>query len=450
MAADGQVQPTRSDPDLRVGSEFLGGPAGEHQRAPKFWTPLRVILVVGTVVYWIGLLRTWPCMANNWLSPDRYEALCYSDIPVLYQLRGIAEGYLPIVDWPQDGQPLEYPVFTAVWVWLAARVAALFGSSGLTFYLVSATFSYALFLVALSATSLTVRGRTWDGMLLAASPAVLLASFITWDWLAVAFTALALLAWSRRYPALAGLALGLGIASKFYPLLLLGPLFVLCLRDKRLSAFMRLFLAAFGTWLVINLPFAIANFEGWSYFFRFSAERTQDFGSVWLMLDKIGFGLGSDISGLFALLSLVVLCLGIALLIWLAPTRPRVAQVSFLVVAAFLLTNKVYSPQFVLWLIPLAVLARPRWRDLIWWQLAEATYFVAVWWYLVGTDSGEYGLPDEWYAAAIAVHVLATAALAGVVVRDILSPRHDPIRTDGNPSHQDDPGGGVLDTARRT
>ena len=138
---------------------------------------------------------------------------------------------------------------------------------------------------------------------------------------------------------------------------------------------------------VIYVPFMIVNFEGWSYFFRFSAERVHDFGSIWLMLDKVGLGLGTETSDVFAFVSLVVLCLGIAVLIWLAPTRPRVAQVSFLVVAAFLLTNKVYSPQFVLWLIPLAVLARPRWRDLIWWQAAEAVYFVAVWWYLVGTDT---------------------------------------------------------------
>ena len=449
MVANGQVQPTRSDPDLRVGNEFLGGPAGTHQRQPRFWTPLRIIMVVGTIVYWVGLLRTWPCMANNWLSPDRYEALCYSDIPLLYQLRGIAEGYLPIVDWPQDGQPLEYPAFTAVWVWLTARIAAVFGGGSVTFYLVNAAFSYGLFLVALAATSLTVRGRTWDGLLLAASPAVLLASFINWDWLAIAFTALALLAWSRRYPAWAGVALGLGVASKFYPLLLLGPLFVLCLRDKRLAAFGTMLATAVGTWLIINVPFMIVNFEGWSYFFRFSAERVHDFGSIWLMLDKVGLGLGTETSDVFAFVSLVVLCLGIAVLIWLAPTRPRVAQVSFLVVAAFLLTNKVYSPQFVLWLIPLAVLARPRWRDLIWWQAAEAVYFVAVWWYLVGTDEGEYGLPDEWYAAAIAVHVVATAVLAGLVVRDILSPRHDPIRSDDDPRHRDDPGGGVLDTAQQ-
>ena len=68
----------------------------------------------------------------------------------------------------------------------------------------------------------------------------------------------------------------------------------------------------------------------------------------------------------------------------LRPETPRLAQLGFLIVAGFLLVNKVYSPQYVLWLLPLAVLARPRWRDQIIWQAGEVLYFAAVWWYLGG------------------------------------------------------------------
>jgi uncharacterized membrane protein len=55
--------------------------------------------------------------------------------------------------------------------------------------------------------------------------------------------------------------------------------------------------------------------------------------------------------------------LGLAAIAWLAlaaPRRPRLPQLCFLVLAAFLITNKVWSPQYVVWLVPLAVLARPR------------------------------------------------------------------------------------------
>jgi uncharacterized membrane protein len=240
-------------------------------------------------------------------------------------------------------------------------------------------------------------------------------------------------------------ALGIGVAAKFYPLLLLGPLLLLCWRGRRLPDFARLALGAAGSWLVVNLPFMFADFEGWSYFFTFSSERGRDFGSLWLALETAGLTVPPDSVNTLGAAVLVILCAGIAALILFARRRPRVAQVSFLVVAAFVLTNKVYSPQFVLWLVPLAVLARPRWRDFMWWQVAEAVYFVAIWWHLVGLAGGKSSLSDQWYAGAIAVHVLATALFAAAVVRDILWPGHDPVRSDGDPADADDPGGGVLD-----
>ena len=96
----------------------------------------------------------------------------------------------------------------------------------------------------------------------------------------------------------------------------------------------------------------------------------------------------------------------IAVLGLVAPESPRLAQLGFLVVAAFLLVNKVYSPQYVLWLLPLAALARPRWRDHLMWQGTEIFYFAMVWWYLGGelepTGGGDVGL----YWVAIVVRVV--------------------------------------------
>lgn len=444
----GDVAPTRVDPDLRAGAEWLGGPAGTHRGSPGFWTPLRVILLTGTAVFWLGVIRTVPCMVNGWGDPDRYEHLCYSDIPVLYSLRGLADGMVPYLEWPQGSHPLEYPVLIGLTMYVSALIVSVLGMVGnaVSFYLVTMVILYAFFLLALVAVSRTVTNRPWDGLLLALSPVVFFASTVNWDWPAIAFTAASLWVWSRKLPFWAGILLGLAIAAKFYPVLLLGPLLLLCLRAGRLGDWAKYLGGAVVGWLVVNIPFMIANTEGWQYFFTFSADRGQDFGSVWLAFQTFGFGVPADSINTVALVTFLVACIGIAVVILMAPTRPRVGQVSFLIVAAFLITNKVYSPQFVLWLLPLAILARPRWRDIIWWQFAEVIYFISIWWYLVGLTDGAKGLPEQWYAVAIMVHVLATLALAGLVVRDIFWPSGDPVRVD-RPDHTDDPGGGVLDGA---
>ncbi len=73
----------------------------------------------------------------------------------------------------------------------------------------------------------------------------------------------------------------------------------------------------------------------------------------------------------------VVGCAGVAVLAFLAPRPPRLASLCFLVLAAFLLVNKVWSPQYTLWLVPLAVLALPRWRLLLAWMTLDALVWAA-------------------------------------------------------------------------
>ena len=141
----------------------------------------------------------------------------------------------------------------------------------------------------------------------------------------------------------------------------------------------------------------------------------------------------------------------IGLLILAAPRRPRVPQVFFLVLAVFLLSNKVWSPQYVVWLVPLVVLCRPRFWAYAVWQLAEVSYFFAIWAYLItvytagGPVSPESvgGISPGVYFAAVVARFATVAMLAALVVRDILHPGADLVRAAGD----DDPAGGCLDNA---
>lgn len=445
MSANVEVEPTLDDRDIAAGSEVLGAPVGRSARRGTGQMALIVATVVALAGYALSIFARTPCISNGFNGIGRYTHLCYSDIPVLYSLRGFADGRLPYLDHIPGQQGFEYPVLTGAFAQIGAWLTPIFGGGGIGFYAANVLLLGICFLVTVLATGAAARPRNWDAVLLASAPALLVAATINWDLLAVALTAVWLLLWSRKLPGWAGVVLGLAIAAKFYPLVLCGPMLLLCLRSARMSAFWRMMGTAALAWLAVNVPVMIMNFEGWSEFYTFSQTRGQDFGSPWLALSIAGFGVPPGILNTVASTLFLIACLAIGALIIFSPRRPRVAPMLFLVLAAFLITNKVYSPQYVVWLVPLAVLARPRLRDLIVWQAGELVYFAAIWWYLAGLQNPNKGLPGGWYAVAIWIHIGVTIWFAALLVRDALRPAKDPVRGDG--PDLDDPQGGVLDGA---
>nr|WP_231747324.1 glycosyltransferase 87 family protein [Auraticoccus cholistanensis] len=379
--------------------------------------------------------------------------MCYSDIPLLYRLRGLVDGATPYLD--SGSYPvLEYPVLTGALLELERLVTVALGAPvgpGLSgdqalvaadlFTGVNVVVLGLLFGVTVAAQVATVPGRPWDAVMVAASPCVMAAGLINWDLLPVALTAAALLAWSRSRPGVAGALIGLGAAAKLYPLLLLGPLVLLCLRARRGRDAAATVLAAAGAWALVNVPVLLLAPDGWLAFWRFNAERGAEFGSLWYVLALAGQPVPALNLVSFGLLGLA--CAGIALLALRAPRRPRTGQLAFLVVAAFLVTGKVYSPQYVLWLLPLLVLARPRWRDWLVFTTGELVYFVAIWLHLGGWLGPADGGPDVGYWLAVLLRLACEGWVVAVVVRDVWWPHHDPVRVPG----VDDPSGGVLDGA---
>ena len=442
--------PCVDDPVVAGASTVIGGPVG--QRAwfrSGWWTPLRVLLVMaGATVLVFGLGTKEHCRSAGWTENNQYFHLCYSDAPPLYSARGLDRGVLPYVTSAADrlakgvDSAVEYPVLTGLVMWGEAKlVPTLAADDPATAYFdINLVVETACLLGAVALTALTVRRRPWDAALVALCPAAALTLPINWDMLAVLLVAGGMWAWARERPQLAGVLIGLGTAAKLYPVLLLLPLALLGWRTGRLRPVASAAVAGALAWLVVNLPFMLLNFESWATFYRLSQSRPAGFSSVWYLLQIHGYvvlPLNTWASGLTAVLLLAVCALAL-----LAPRRPRVAQLAFLVVAAFLLANKVYSPQYLLWLVPLAALARPRWRDFWIWQTGELLHFVGIWLYLGQYANPNRGLGDIGYTWLVLAHVAGTLWLAAVVVRDVLQPECDPVRADGG---EDDPTGGVFD-----
>ncbi|MCF8539895.1 MAG: glycosyltransferase 87 family protein [Candidatus Nanopelagicales bacterium] len=412
-------------------SERLGGPMGAFaSRSYTLLPPIQALIVLAAFTYSLGYFLDYSCLVDGWQDPMRYMHLCYTDIPALYAERGFAEGIVPYLQTGSNGAYLEYPVLTGLFMfvtsWLTHLVLGLYPDGFRAFFDVNVVLLFIPFAITVVATALTFHAKPlnqspWRASMIVFAPLVILGATINWDLIPVALVALALLAWSRDRYTTTGVFLGLAIAAKFYPLVLLIGFVILAARLRTWRPTVTMLVATGVTFLAVNIPFAVANFEGWVHFYTFNADRSIDFGSIWYAINQYGLPtipesvLNLAATGLFA-----ALLIAIALFVYRTATPPTIYQVLFLVLAAFVITNKVYSPQYVLWLIPLAVLARPNWRDFLIWQFGELIYFAGIWWFLAG-----YGIEDsrtltpQWYATATFIHIGATLYFAIMVIRDI-------------------------------
>ena len=287
------------------------------------------------------------------------------------------------------------------------------------------------------------------------SPLLLVHAFTNWDLFAVALATLGMLAWARRRPVLAGVLLGLAIAAKFYPAPAAGRAVPAVPAGRAAARLGRTALAAVVAWAAVNLPVAVLAPENWAWFFVFSRSAAANPESIWNMLlhatDHRLFDGPLDgrrdarrSSTPWWPCPCWSSSRGVAWLTLAAPVRPRVAQMAFLLVAGFLLLNKVWSPQYSLWLLPLAVLARPRWRSLLLWQATEALVWVVTMLYYLGTDNR--GVEVEWFFLGVVAPRRRRPRAHGLVVRDVLRPDGDVVRTSW--PGVDDPAGGLADRPR--
>jgi uncharacterized membrane protein len=458
-------EPAKSDPLVTGLSEAIGGPLGDHavrsssrgpSSAAKFWTPLRIILALTCLVLAFNWMQKAPCRDGQWVDLKQYKYMCYTDVLALYYAEHLSDGAVPYAD-----HPVEYPVVTGIFMGAiglpvhALREYLPDGNEGRTFYDFNAIALGAMAVAAAGAIWSVRRRRQWDAALFALAPAMWLSATVNWDLLVVGLTAIALAAWAKRQPLIAGPLMGLAIGAKFYPLLILGPMLLLAVRSKRYTEFLTMFVTAALTWLVVNGPIAALWWKSWSTFFAFNSQRGIDWGTFWYIGAHFPRGNGtygfsffagldsdpthSDLNTMYmALFALACVC--IAVLTLTAKERPRLGQLAFLVVAAFLIVGKVWSQQYVLWLIPLAVIARPRWGAFLAWQAAEVIYFVSFYGELMGA-SGKSVFPEGVFVLASSLRLITLCVLVGFVVRDIVKPRQDVVRrTYGT----EDPDGGAF------
>lgn len=375
----------------------------------------RAIALLALLAAVLSFAKFQPCRSDSWVSPDVYIQMCYSDLSALYGAREIN-----IDRWPYQSEDnaVEYPVLTGVVMWATGLLVS--DPSGYrTYFDINALLIALLFI---ASALILWRLKPEFAHLYLVAPAVIGSLYINWDLWAVVAALLAIYLFKREQFDFSALLLGIAVATKFFPVVLL--LGVALYFNRELKNTIRYLALTSLSWLVINLPVALTNFAGWSRFYKMNLERSADLGSIWYALQLRGIDFNNS-----TLLSIALVLLAAVSIMNIANQSklPRIETFAisiFLTVAAFVTISKVYSPQYVLWLTPLALLAmtRKEERSAFWiWQGGEALYHLAIWQYLASYSGAKFGLPEGLYALAIIIRIATLAWFARALIHSTRS-----------------------------
>jgi uncharacterized membrane protein len=226
---------------------------------------------------------------------------------------------------------------------------------------------------------------------------------------------------TRAY--LAAIAFGIGGALKLYPLLFALPVAIwaaLRVREERSrfgwGTLVGVLAVAGGVVIVSNLPFAIFATEGWLASFEFQSNRLIENNTMalWWWVPHL---LGYEVSGYtdqLTVVAAVFTAAGLAVAVaWGFRAVRRGGrypwlEVSAAMLIAFMVLNKVHSPQYILWLIPFLVLVRipVRWI-LVYYATDLAIFFGSFRPFLLVPE----GRPTQGVEALLAMGVILRAAV---------------------------------------
>jgi uncharacterized membrane protein len=379
---------------------------------------LGLVLVCLAATLALGFAQKSPCL-GSWADGRQYTRLCYTDIMPLLgteQLTGDRLPYLDPCDDAASGECDEYPVLS---MW-AMRLAAWASGPDTGRYFVANVIllSVAAFVTALCLYLIAGGARA---LRFALAPTLLIYGFVNWDLIPVAFATAATLAYLKRRDVWAGALLGLGAAAKLYPALLVVPFVAGRFRAREPDRGTHLAWAAAGSWLAANLPFALASPQSWWEFFRFNSARPADWDSLWFIACHRASGEISS-CGNTRLVNVASAALFVVLVAavwrWKAARDPGFPRwtLGLPILVLFLLTNKVYSPQYGLWLLPWFALALPDLRLFAMFQAADVAVFITRFsWFGRLQDLG--GLPIGAFEVAVLVRAVVLVAIVLAWVR---------------------------------
>ena len=345
-----------------------------------------MLLGVGLYAVMMAYLIRIPCQVPDWNMAEQVPQLCATvidsgDLGVLSS--DVAGGFF--TGGPTGNQPVLVGMITTVIGWFASNLFSLVGLDvGKGFYLDLSVVLLALVWLAVVAVVASLSGhRRSDALVMALSPVIVLVGFQTWDLWAVLFMVLALLGYVRGNPALAGIMVGFGASVAFFPVVVLLAILIMAARHRFLKDIASALLWAVLAWAVVNGTYMLTAWDRWLAQFNAMVHSRTDEPSLWnvwgsTVEPRTGVSLGSGDGGQYVLLSMALALVFVLLIALLSRREPSVVQVTFLLLALYILLAKEYSLTYVVWLVPLVILCLRNWVEFALWQVVEMLYWATV------------------------------------------------------------------------
>src|SRR3989338_6081699 len=313
---------------IEIAKRFLG-----HQKFQRnFLVFLIIIFIISSLfcftVKYLGMKEVIPWFIG------------YSDISPFNKI-ALQPG-LPYID-----KDVEYPAITGLFIHLTGL-----GKTKENYFLLSSFFLVLFGLLTLITLYKLVLEKGIDKKRLiiffAAAPSILFFMIYNWDLIAIFFTVLSLYFFRQKKDVSAAIFLSLGFNAKLFPILLLP---IMLLKRDSIIKWVKIIFSFFITSIIVNIYFIIKNFDGWLFFYTFNSLREPNPDSMWGIIYRFS-GIEIKLIGLISL----VLFLIFYLFIIFYYRKKNIYYLGAASILLFLIFNKVFSPQYILWLLPFFIL----------------------------------------------------------------------------------------------
>jgi hypothetical protein len=338
-------------------------------------TEFRIIILVASTLWIYSVLTKVP-----FLVPSHY-----SDVGWLW-IRDVYSGnhnlQIPYVQYT-----LEYPQMIGLLIYLGQAISTYFPvliDSYNTFVAVEGLLEYpfmigTIFNLYILCTKLNLsKNRIYLYMITTLT--FIVYGFYNWDFLVAYFVTLSIWLYLDKRFNWAAVVLAFGVLTKFTPGIMLFPMLA-GLQNWR--ARINFTLTAAIVWVAANLPFAVANFNGWLQLFVGYSGPNHQLQNTWISMAVSAAGLGDIISGERAGW---ILSFGIFFFLMIYAVRSKHTPLEKILMTWYAWYGAVYlfDPQMMIQLIPIVILTPS--FSLLFYRIADVLNAFIIMFYFIGSS----------------------------------------------------------------